>query len=76
MSSFLERLEIYGKLPLENAMTLTEVIVKILVTLISMLAVATNEIKQGRLSESILRITRSPLDSVENRKIRKEDFRR
>jgi hypothetical protein len=76
MSSFLERFEIYGKLPLEEAMTLTDVIVKILVSLISTLAVATNQIKQGRLSESILRITRSPLDSVENRKIWKEDFRR
>jgi hypothetical protein len=76
MSSFLERLEIYGNLPLEKAMTLTDVLVKILVTLISTLAVATNQIKQGRLSESMLRITRSPLDSKENRKIRKEDFRR
>jgi len=75
MSSFLERLEIYIKIPLSKAMALAEIIIKILVTMISTLAVATNEVKQGRLSESILRIALSVVDSVENREIRKEDFR-
>ena len=76
MCSFLERLEIYTKLPLAKAMILTEIIVKILVTFIYTLAVATNEIKQGRLSESILQIAQSPLDSMEDREIRAEVFRR
>ena len=75
MSSFLERLEIYTKIPLSNAGALAEIIVKILVTLISTLAVATKEIGRGRLSESILRIAQSVMDSLENREIRKEDFR-
>ena len=75
MSSFLERLEIYIKIPLSKSMALAEIIIKILVTMISTLAVATNEVKQGRLSESILRIALSVVDSVENREIRKEDFR-
>jgi hypothetical protein len=52
MSGFLERLEIYTKLPLSKAMALAEIIVKILVTMIATLAVATKEAKQGRLSES------------------------
>lgn len=52
MCNFLKRLDIYTKLPPTKA--LTEMIVKILVELISTLAVATKQIKQGRLSESIL----------------------
>jgi hypothetical protein len=46
------RLEIYAKIRLTPAMT--ETIVKILVQLISILAVATKQVKQGRLSESIV----------------------
>ena len=56
-------------------MALAEIIVKILVTMISTLAVATNEVKQGRLSESTLRIAQSMVGSTENREIRKEAFR-
>lgn len=56
-------------------MALAEIIVKILVTMISTLAVATNAVKQGRLSESTLRIAQSMVDSMENREIREEAFR-
>lgn len=49
MGSLLKRLEIYSKIP-----PMTEIVVKILVGFISTLAVATKQIKQGRLSESIL----------------------
>ena len=59
--SFLNRLDIYTKIPLTTAMT--EIIVKILVQLISTLAVATKQIKQGRLSESIF--AHASLDSLE-----------
>jgi hypothetical protein len=72
MSSFLERLEIYTKIPLSEAKALAKIIVKILVTMISTLAVATNEVKQGRLSESTFRIAQSVVGSVKNREVRKE----
>jgi hypothetical protein len=47
---FLKRLEIYTKIPPTVAMT--EVVVKILVELLSTLALATKQIKQGKPSES------------------------
>ena len=47
---FLNRLEIYTKIPPTVAMT--EMIVKILVELLSTLALATKQIKQGKSSES------------------------
>jgi hypothetical protein len=50
MTSVLKRIDIYTKIPPTKAMT--EIIVKILVLLISTLAVATKQVKQGRLSES------------------------
>ena len=50
--SFLQRLDIYTKIHLTRSMG--EILVKIMVQLISTLAVATKQIKQGRLSESIL----------------------
>ena len=46
------RLEIYTTIPPTPAMT--ETIIKILVQLISTLAVAMKQVKQGRLSESIV----------------------
>ncbi len=49
MGSFLKRLEIYTTIPLTPIMT--EVIVKIMVELLSVLALATKQIKQGRFSE-------------------------
>ncbi|KAH9978330.1 hypothetical protein BJV74DRAFT_141737 [Russula compacta] len=47
--SFLKRLDIYTKIPLTTGMT--EIIVKILIQVISTLAVATKQIKQGRLKK-------------------------
>jgi hypothetical protein len=48
---FLLRLEIYTRIPLTPAMD--DMLVKIMVELLSILALATRELKQGRLSESI-----------------------
>jgi hypothetical protein len=50
--NFLKRLEIYTTITPTPAMT--EIVVKILVQLISTLALATKQVKQGRLSESIV----------------------
>jgi hypothetical protein len=47
----LNRLDIYTKLPLTVAMT--ELVVKILVELLSTLALVTKQIEQGRFSESV-----------------------
>ncbi|KAF8259451.1 hypothetical protein EI94DRAFT_1834401 [Lactarius quietus] len=52
IGSFLKRLEIYTKIPLSHLMT--EIIVKIMVELLSILAQAKKQIKQGRLSKRIL----------------------
>ena len=49
--NFLRRLDIYIKIPPTTVMT--EIIVKILVELLSTLAIATQQIKQGRLSASL-----------------------
>jgi len=49
---FLNRLEIYTEIPPTEAMN--EMIVKILVELLSTLALTTKETKQGKLSESIV----------------------
>ena len=48
--NFLRRLDIYVKIPSTTAMT--EIIVKILIELLSTLALATQQVKQGRLSMS------------------------
>jgi hypothetical protein len=48
---FLCRLDIYTRIPPSPAMD--EMVVKILVEVVSTLAVATKELKQGRTSESI-----------------------
>ena len=49
---FLNRLDIYTKVPPTSAMT--EIVVKIMVELLSTLALATKQIQQGRPSEFIL----------------------
>jgi hypothetical protein len=49
---FLNRLEIYTEIPPTEAMN--EMIVKILVELLSTLALTTKEVQQGKLSESIV----------------------
>lgn len=49
MESFLRRLDIYTKIPPTPAMT--EILLKILIELLSALAIGTQQVKQGRLSE-------------------------
>jgi hypothetical protein len=49
---FLNRLDIYTKIPPTFGMT--EMIVKILVELLSILALATKRLQEGKLSESVL----------------------
>ena len=49
---FLKRLDIYTKIPPTPAMT--EIVVKIMVELLSTLALATKQIKQGRPSKSVI----------------------
>jgi hypothetical protein len=51
IESFLNRLDIYAKVPPTPAMT--EIIVKIMVELLSTLALATKQIRQGRPSEFV-----------------------
>ena len=67
---FLKRLDIYTKI--SSTPALDEVVIKILVELLSTLALATKELKQGRPSESIL------IDvfhySVQRREICKKTF--
>jgi len=48
---FLRRLDIYTRIPSTPAMD--EIVVKIIVELLSMLGLATRELKQGRPSESV-----------------------
>ena len=55
IGSFLKRLDIYAKLSLSPLMT--DVVVKMMVELFSVLALARKQIKQGRLSEYILTIS-------------------
>jgi hypothetical protein len=50
---FLKHLKIYIRIPATPAMD--EIVVKILVELLTTLALATRELKQGRLSESCYR---------------------
>jgi len=52
MEGFLNRLDIYAKFPPTAIMA--EIMVKIMVELLSTLAVATKQVEQGRSSESIL----------------------
>jgi hypothetical protein len=69
---FLKRLHIYSKVPSTPAMT--EIVVKIMVELLSILALATKQIRQGRPSESVFVYILH--DSMECREICKEAFRR
>ena len=52
IGNFLKRLRIYTDLPLSSSMT--DIIVKIMAELLSVLALATKQIKQGRFSKRIL----------------------
>jgi uncharacterized membrane protein len=52
IDSFLRRLMIYSEI--EPTLAMTEVIIKIMVELLSVLALATKQISQGKLSKSSL----------------------
>jgi hypothetical protein len=55
LGNFLKRLEIYTTIPPTSMMT--NIIIKIMVELLSVLALATGQIKQGRLSKCIVTCT-------------------
>ena len=55
--NFLSRLSIYAEIPPGPAPALTNVLVKIIVELISTLALATKQVKQRRFSEFFLVVT-------------------
>ena len=67
---FLNRLDIYTKVPPTSAMT--EVVVKIMVELLSTLALATKQIQQGKSSEFVFADVLS--GSMQYREICKEAF--
>ena len=52
VETFLRRLDIYTRVP--PTVGITEIVVKILVELLSTLALATKQIKEGKSSESTL----------------------
>jgi hypothetical protein len=66
--NFLNRLSIYAGVPPTPA--LTNVLVKIIVELLSTLALATKQVKQGRFSEFVL--AGETLDSMQHREIFEE----
>ena len=66
--NFLNRLPIYTKI--DPAPALTTVLVRIMVELLSTLALATKQVKQGRFSEFVL--ASKTLDSMRYRKIYEE----
>ena len=70
--NFVSRLSIYAEIPPTPA--LTSVLVKIIVELISTLALATKQVKQGRFSEFILVAT--TINSMGRREILGETSRR
>ena len=53
IDGFVRRLMIYVKIE-ETSLAMTEVVIKIMVELISVLALATKQINNGRLSKSLL----------------------
>jgi hypothetical protein len=55
MGNFLKRLEIYTTIPLNP--TMTDIIIKIMVELLSVLALASKQIKQGRFSKHAVTYT-------------------
>ena len=50
IENFLIRLKIYTEIPPTQAPAVTEIVTKIMATLITVLALATEQIKQGRIS--------------------------
>ena len=74
IGNFLSRLDIYTKIPPTAAMT--DVVVKIIVELISTLALATKQVKQGRPSECQCVLVDASLYSRRRRETSKEAFGR
>ena len=72
VENFLRRLSIYTEIPLTPAMT--EMVIKIMVELLSVLALATKQINRGRFSRSVVAYNGPWLTC--GREIRKEIFRR
>jgi hypothetical protein len=52
LGNFLKRLEIYTDIPLTP--TMTDILVKIMIELLSVLALATKQIRQGRFSKCMI----------------------
>jgi len=52
VGNFLDRLRIYTEIPFSPSMS--DIIIKIMVEVLSVLSLATNQIKQGRFSESLI----------------------
>ena len=67
---FLQRLDIYTEIP--PTPTIVELVVKIMVELLSTLALATKDLKQGRSSKSVL--ADILYNSAQRRGIRTRDF--
>jgi len=63
IENFLRRLRIYAEIPRTPAMT--EMVIKIMVELLSVLALATKQINQGRFSMSVLNYNHSRLTWAE-----------
>lgn len=61
---FLNRLDIYARIPPSSETD--EVVVKIMVELLSTLALATKELKQGRSGESVLPLVLPYLNSTQS----------
>ena len=72
IENFLRRLSIYTEIPPTPAMT--EMVIKIIVELLSVIALATKQINQGRFSMSVLAYNHPWL--ICGREIRKETFGR
>jgi hypothetical protein len=54
LGNFLKRLEIYTAIPFQLTPLMTEIIVKIMVESLSVLALATKQVRQGKLSKWML----------------------
>jgi hypothetical protein len=68
LGNFLKRLEIYTRIPPTPIMI--DMIVKVMVELLSVLALATQQIEQGRFSESV--VTYIACDPMYHREVREE----
>ena len=63
IENFLGRLDIYTKIPLTAAMA--DIIIKIIVEVLTTLALATKQVKQGRLSQSYIADPVVSLNSIQ-----------